>query len=180
MLERGLFMLVPRMYTTKNAEFLQDENLLGILRTRTKRACALLGEYGPINRYGSPLDSSGKPIRYNWSLSSFRTYLNESLRALGGHLNREYAFEMIEIPARHWRAAIGLSRAKPISWGERRFNEQYCYRDHYKLGIWMSRTLEERRGRLRGKVVSLEVAPVWNPEARVTMEMTCQQKRVTT
>ena len=33
----------------------------------------------------------------------------------------------------------------------------------------MSRTLENRRGRLRRKVVSSEVAPVWNPEARVTM-----------
>ena len=33
----------------------------------------------------------------------------------------------------------------------------------------MSRTLEDRRGRLRGKVVSPEGAPVWNPEARVTM-----------
>ena len=33
----------------------------------------------------------------------------------------------------------------------------------------MSRTLEDRRGRLKGKVVSPEVAPVWNPEARVTM-----------
>ena len=33
----------------------------------------------------------------------------------------------------------------------------------------MSRTLEDRQGRLRGKVVSPEVGPVWNPEARVTM-----------
>ena len=33
----------------------------------------------------------------------------------------------------------------------------------------MSRTLENRGGRLRRKVVSSEVAPVWNPEARVTM-----------
>ena len=52
---------------------------------------------------------------------------------------------------------------------ERGINEQFCYRDHYKLGIWMSRTLEDRRGRLRGKMVIPEFAPVWNPEARVTM-----------
>ena len=79
MLERGLFVLVPRVYTTVKAEIQQDENLMGILRTTSKKACALSREYGPVNWYGSPLDSSGMPIRYNWSLSSIRTYLNESL-----------------------------------------------------------------------------------------------------
>ena len=75
---------------------------------------------------------------------------------------------MIKILTRYWRAAIRLSRAKPISWGERGFNVQYCYRDHYKLGIWVSRT-EDRREILKVKVVSPKVAPAWNPDARVTM-----------
>ena len=65
MLERGLFMLVPRMYTTIMAEIQQDENLMGSLRTRTNKACALSREYRPVNWYGSPLDSSGMPIRYS-------------------------------------------------------------------------------------------------------------------
>ena len=166
MLERGLFMLVPRMYITIEAEFQQDENSMGILRTRTKKACALPREYRPVIWYDSPLDASGMPIRYNWSMNSIRTFLNESFRALGGHANREHTFEMIKILARYWRAEIGLSGAKPISWVERGFNEQYCYCDHYKLGIWMSRTLEDRRGRLRGNVVPPQIASVRNPEAR--------------
>ena len=33
----------------------------------------------------------------------------------------------------------------------------------------MSQTLEDRRGRLKEKVVPPEIAQVWNPEARVTM-----------
>ena len=122
-------MLVPRMYTTIKAEIQQDENLMGTPRTRTKKACALPHEYGPANWYGSPLDASGMPIRFNWSMNSIRMYFNEILQALGGHLNREHAFETIKIPARKWRAAIGLSRAKPISWVERGFIEQYWYRD---------------------------------------------------
>ena len=95
MLDRGLFMLVPRIYTTIKAEIQQDENLMGIMRTRTKKACALSREYGPVSWYGSPLDASGIQSRYNWSMNSTRLYLNESLRALGGHLNREHSFEMI-------------------------------------------------------------------------------------
>ena len=33
----------------------------------------------------------------------------------------------------------------------------------------MSRTLEERQGRLKGLVVPPQTSPVWNPEARITM-----------
>ena len=91
-------------------------------------------------------------------MSSVWVYLNENLGGLGGHANRNHSFQMINIPARYWRAAIGLARAKSISLSERGFNEQFCYSNHYKLGVWISRTLEDRQGRLRGKVVPPEVA----------------------
>ena len=65
MLERWLFMIVPGMYTTIKAEIQQEENLMGILLTRTKKACSLPREYGPVNWYASPLDFSGMPVRYN-------------------------------------------------------------------------------------------------------------------
>ena len=61
-----------------------------ILRTRMKKACALPREYGPLTWYGLPLDASGMPIRYNWSVISIRTYLNESLRAVRGHQPGSY------------------------------------------------------------------------------------------
>ena len=88
---------------------------------------------------------------------------------MGGHTNRRYPFQSIEIPARYWQRPIGLIGAKPISLVERGFIEQFPYRDHYKLGVWMSRTLEERQGRLKGKVIPPQRTPVWNPEARITM-----------
>ena len=34
----------------------------------------------------------------------------------------------------------------------------------------MSRTMKERQGKLKGKVIPPQAAPVWNPEARVTMD----------
>ena len=88
---------------------------------------------------------------------------------MGGHTNRDYNFQLIKIPVRYWRGPIGYIRAKPISMVERGFNEQYAYRDQYKLGVWMSRTLEERQGRLKGLVVPPKISPVWNSEARITM-----------
>ena len=75
---------------------------------------------GTVNWYGSPLDATGMPVRYNWS----RISLNECLRALGGQRNRDNTFHLITNPARYWRAAIGLQRAKSISFIGQRFNEQ--------------------------------------------------------
>ena len=103
---------------------------MGILRTRTKKTWALPRKYGPVIWYGSPLDALGLPIRYNCSVNGIRAYLNENLRALGCHTNIGH-IEMIKIPARYWRGAIRLIRAKPISLVEQGFNEQFCYRDRY-------------------------------------------------
>ena len=169
MLERGLFLLIPRMYTTIKNETQQDENLAGILKARTKKACPLPREYGPVNWYNSPLDHHGIPQRFNWSFAHLRKYVTECVQAMGGHTNQGYNFQMIKLPARYWRGPIGYARAKPISMVEKGFNEQYAYRDHYKLGVWMSRTLEERQGRLKGLIIPPQTMPVWNPEARVTM-----------
>ena len=119
-----------------------------------------------MNWYTSPLDNQGNPLRFNWSFAHLRKYVTECVQAMGGHTNRDYNFQLIKIPVKYWRGPIGYIRAKPISMVERGFNEQYANRDHYKLGVWMSRTLEERQGRLKGLVVPPQISPVWNPEAR--------------
>ena len=160
MLERGLYLRVPRMYATMKNEVQQDENLAEILKARTKKACPLPREYGPVNWYTSPLDNQGIPLRFNWSFAHLRKYVTECVQAMGGHTNRDYNFQLIKIPVRYWRGPIGYIRAKPISMVERGFNDQYAYRDHYKLGVWMSRTLEERQGRLKGLVVPPQISPV--------------------
>ena len=81
-------MKVPRMYTTIKNEVQQHENLSGILKARTKKACPLPREYGPVSWYTSPLDKEGIPIRFNWSFTHLRNYVTECLQVMGGHTNR--------------------------------------------------------------------------------------------
>ena len=54
MLERGLFIHVPRMRQTIKSEVQQDENLMGILKA-TKKTCPLPREFGPVNWYNALL-----------------------------------------------------------------------------------------------------------------------------
>ena len=180
MLERGLYTRVPRMYTTIKSEIQQVENLMGVLKARTKKACPLPREYGPVNWYIAPLERKGLRVRFDWSLTQLRVYVTECLQAMGGHTNRNYTFQSIKIPARYWRGPIGLIRVKPISLVERGFDEQFAYMDHYKLGVWITRTLEERQGRLKGLVIPRQRAPVWNPEARAPWVTICQRKHAIT
>ena len=95
-------------------------------------ACPLPREYEPVNWSGSTHDAAGTPVRYIWSSTTLRAYLNESLRALSGHTYRNHSFKMIKVPARCFRGAIKV---------ERGVDGQICDRDNYKLGVWMSRTL---------------------------------------
>ena len=97
MLERGHFMHVPRMYTTTiKSEIQEDENLSGILRTRTKKP----PKNAPVNWCESPLVATGMPVRYNLSMTSLRAFVNESLRAFEGYTNIDHSFHMIKIPPR--------------------------------------------------------------------------------
>ena len=70
MLERGLYMKVPRMYTTIKNEVQQDENLSGILKARTKKACPLPQDYGPVNWYTSPLDKDSYSLQLEFHPSA--------------------------------------------------------------------------------------------------------------
>ena len=88
-----------------------------------------------------------------------RTY---ELRA-GGRTNRDFVFKMKKFPTfrcRRWRGAIGTQRAKRISFVDRAFQGKFCYCNHYKLNLWMSRALEDRKGRLRGNVDPGENTPI--------------------
>ena len=131
------------MYTTVKTESQQEVYLMGVLNSRAKKTGPLHTEYGPVNWYDAPLDEHGVPVRHPWDWPTQRKYTTESLRALGGHTSRSFAFGLIKISNRYWRAPIGVSRAKLKRFVERGFQEQYCYRDIYKQSLWMQRTLEE-------------------------------------
>ena len=126
-------------------------------------------ENGPVNWYGGPLDRRSVPIRYDWRCPALRKYVNESVRALGGMINREHIFDMIRILTSYWRAPIGSARAKPMSFVERRFQEQYTYRESHRLYGWMRRTIEDEQREFRMKLTPPRVNQICRPEARITM-----------
>ena len=74
------------MYTTFEAEQ-PEEKLVRVLTNRTKKACTLPREHGPVNWFEAPLDSHGTLLGFPWDLSSLKKFAAESLRALGGQLN---------------------------------------------------------------------------------------------
>ena len=167
MLERGLYMRVPPMYTTIKSEIQQDENLMGVIKARTKEASPVLQDYGPVNWYNAPLDRKGLPVRFDWSLT---TQIRDRMSSSHGWPHQS----KLHLPVHQNISKIlaGAHRSnssKAHQSVERGFDEQFAYRDHYKLEVWMSRTLEKGQGRSKGLVIPPQRAPVRNPEARITM-----------
>ena len=52
---------MPHGYTTLKSERELEENLMGLLRARTRKACPLPREHGPVNWYSAPLSLEGVP-----------------------------------------------------------------------------------------------------------------------
>ena len=132
LLERGLYMKVPRMYTTIKSEIQQDENLMGVLKTRTKKACPLPREYGPVNCYNAPLDRKRLPVRYDWSLTQLRKYVTECLQAMGGHTNRNKLH--LQVHQNPSEILAGTHKSDPIK------AHQSC-RTRIRLAVRISRPL---------------------------------------
>ena len=55
---------VPYGYTTLKSERELEENLMGLLRARTRKACPLPREHGPVNWYSASLSLEGVPFRF--------------------------------------------------------------------------------------------------------------------
>ena len=47
---------VPQAYTTVKTEQQVEENMMGVVRARSRKAAVLPREYGPINWYNAPVD----------------------------------------------------------------------------------------------------------------------------
>ena len=174
--QRGLLQVVPTIYTTVKSEPQQEGSLMGVLKSRAEETGPLPREYDSQNRFDAQLDEHGVPVRYPWDWLTLRKNTTESLRALGGHTSRSSVFAVIKIPNRYWRDPIGFSLAKPISFFERGFQEQHCYRVMYKQNRWMQRTLEDRQNNLKGKVQKPVFVRMWNPKTHVTMRCDMPQK----
>ena len=55
---------VPQVYTTIKTEQQAEENLMGVVRARSRKATVLPREYSPVNWYNAPVDLHGQPFRF--------------------------------------------------------------------------------------------------------------------
>ena len=55
---------MPQAYTTIKIEQQAEENMMGVVRARSRKATVLPREYGPINWYNAPVDLNGQLFRF--------------------------------------------------------------------------------------------------------------------
>ena len=66
---------VPQAYTTVKTEQQVEDNMMGVVRARSRKAAVLPREYGPINWYNAPVDLNGQPFRFPWSSNFIKTVI---------------------------------------------------------------------------------------------------------
>ena len=104
---------VPHGYTTVKSERELEENLMGLLRARTRKACPLPQDHGPVNWYSAPLSLEGVPFRFPWSQEFIRKAIRASTSA-GPPVDPLYSFKCIAFPNRYWKESLGWPRAKDL------------------------------------------------------------------
>ena len=72
---------VPQAYTTIKTEQQAEENMMGVIRVRTRKATVLSRENSPVNWYKAPVVLNGQPFRFPWPTEILRKIINASLRA---------------------------------------------------------------------------------------------------
>ena len=92
---------VPQVYITIKTEQQAEENMMGVIRARTRKATVLAKEYVPVNWYNGPVHLHGQPIRFLWSSETLRKMINASLRA-SPNARSNYHFKFIRVPSRYW------------------------------------------------------------------------------
>ena len=116
---------MPLGYTTLKSERQLEENLMGLLRARTRKACPLLREYGPINWYSAPLSLDGVPFRFPWSQDFIRKVIRASTSA-GPPIDPPYSFKCITLPIdtgrNHWDGRERSPLDVPLKFSTGRFS----------------------------------------------------------
>ena len=58
---------IAQVYTTIKNERQSEENMMGVIRARTRKSTVLPREYGPVNWYNAPVDLQRQSFRFIWS-----------------------------------------------------------------------------------------------------------------
>ena len=159
---------VPHGYTTIKSERELEENLMGLLRARTRKACPLPREHGPVNWYSAPLSLEGVPFRFPWSQEFVRKAIRASTSA-GPPVDPLYCFKCIAFPNRYWKEPLGWPRAKPVGRAPEVFNRQIQHLESTQIPGWIEGAAQIRQRNLQSRVIPFPRKSAWKPTGKMTM-----------
>ena len=159
---------VPHGYTTIKSERELEENLMGLLRARTRKACLLPREHGPVNWYSAPLSLEGVPFRFPWSQEFVRKAIRASTSA-GPPVDPLYCFKCIAFPNRYWKEPLGWPRAKPVGRAPEVFNRQIQHLESAQIPGWIEGAAQIRQRNLQSRVIPFPRKSAWKPTGKMTM-----------
>ena len=91
---------MPQAYTTTKTGKQLEENLMALLRARTRKASPLPRKHGSVNWFAAPLSLDGCPFRIPWSQEALRKTIKVSTSA-NPNLDPLYFFRCITFPNRY-------------------------------------------------------------------------------
>ena len=159
---------VPQAYTTVKTEQQVEENMMGVVRARSRKAAVLPRENGPINWYNASVDINGQPFRFSWSSDFIKKVINPCLE-LSPHVRSDYKFKLIQVPNRYWKEPVGYPRARPIGRGKELLDHQLRHLDVANVPIWIHVAALVRDRNLSRRMATLQYEPAWRPQGRMTL-----------
>ena len=159
---------IPHGYTTLKSEKQLEENLMGLLRARTRKACPLPREHGPVNWYPAPLSLDGVPFRFPWSQDFIRKVIRTSTSA-GPPIDPLYSFKCITLPNRYWKESLGWPRAKPVGRAPEIFNRQIQHLELAQIPGWIEGAAQIRQRNLQCRITPFPRRSAWKPQGKMTM-----------
>ena len=154
---------MPPGYTTLKSERQLEENLMGLLRARTRNACPLPREYSPINWYSAPLSLDGVPFRFPWSQDFIRKVVRAST-SVGPPIDPLYSFKCITLPNRYWKEPLGWPRAKPVRRAPEIFNRQIQHLELVQIPGWIESAAQIRQRNLQCRITPFPRRSAWKPQ----------------
>ena len=159
---------MPHGYTTLKSERELEENLLGLLRARTRKACPLPREHGPVNWYSLPLSLDGVPFRFPWSQEFIRKVIRASTSA-GPPIDPLYSFKCIAFPNRYWKEPLGWPKANPVGRAPEIFNRQIQHLELAQIPGWVEGAAQIRQRNLQCRVTPFPRMSAWKPQGKMTV-----------
>ena len=162
---------VPQVYTTSKTEKQSEQNMMGVIRARTRKASILPREYGPMNWYNAPLNLDGKPFRFLWHAELLRQVITGSLRT-SYHAPSNYELKLLRVPNQYWKEPVGYPLARPIVpivRGQEHLHHHIEYLDVARLQQWIEAPEQVRQRNLSCRMAPVLYEPACHLQGRMTM-----------